>query len=256
MCTCTYVGGHAQQLHLTSQPQTSGTYCPGPITFTCVGTQIGAGLFWEVNGSTVASYQFRVTDTFPQNLSVSINPTLNGVMAEVISASINPPGSSTIDITSMLSVRNVSALNGASLYCEIVQLQSNVIQIEVDKTQSKHKLFLLTDLSYSIVLIATPPSPSSISCSLLPSPGGAEVSLQWSPSFTSQYAVVRYRVSVNPDPSSCSSDQVSPSEDYSCSGLALGTLYTFTVSAINCGDQEGEINVFTISYNSKLCDIC
>ena len=46
-------------------------------------------------------------------------------------------------------------------------------------------------------------------------------------------------MSVNPDPSSCSNDQVSPSEDYSCSGLVLGTHYTFTVSAINCGNQEG-----------------
>ena len=54
-------------------------------------------------------------------------------------------------------------------------------------------------------------------------------------------------MSVNPDPSSCSSDQVSPSEDYNCYGLVLGTHYTFTVSAINCGDQEGERNVFDIS---------
>ena len=53
-------------------------------------------------------------------------------------------------------------------------------------------------------------------------------------------------MSVNPDPSSCSSDQVSPSEDYSCSGLVLGTRYTFTVSAINCGDQEGERNDFDV----------
>ena len=92
--------------------------------------------------------------------------------------------------------------------------------------------------------IGVPASPSFLSRALLPSPGGANISLQWSPSFTSQYAVERYRVSVNPDPSSCSSDQVSPSEDYSCSGLVLGTRYTFTVSAINCGDQEGEENRF------------
>ena len=82
---------------------------------------------------------------------------------------------------------------------------------------------------------------------LLHSLGSSEISLRWSSSFTSQYAVERYRVSVNPDPSSCSSDQVSPSEDYSCSGLVLGTRYTFTVSAINCGDQEGERESFTIN---------
>ena len=54
-------------------------------------------------------------------------------------------------------------------------------------------------------------------------------------------------MSVNPDSSSCSSDQVSPSEDYSCSGLVLGTRYIFTVSAIYCGDQEGERNDFDVS---------
>ena len=42
------------------QPQTSGTHCPGPVTFTCVGTQISA-LFWQVNGSTVTTYVFEAT---------------------------------------------------------------------------------------------------------------------------------------------------------------------------------------------------
>ena len=107
-------------------------------------------------------------------------------------------------------------------------------------------------LFHESLFCLVPPYPSFSSYSLLPSPGDkaearAEVSLQWSTSFTSQYAVERYHVSVNPDPSSCSSDQVSPSEDYSCSGLVLGTHYTFTVSAFNCGDQEGERSVFNIS---------
>ena len=97
--------------------------------------------------------------------------------------------------------------------------------------------------SNNVIAIDPPPLVNFTSCSLHPSTGGkAEVSLPWSSSFTSQHGVERYRVSVNPDPSSCSSDQVSPSEDYSCSGLVLGTRYTFIVSAINCGDQEGEEN--------------
>ena len=96
------------------------------------------------------------------------------------------------------------------------------------------------------LFLATPPSPSPTSCSILPSPGGAEVFLQWSPSFTAQHAVERYRVSVTLDPSSCSSDQVSPNEDYSCSGLVVGTPYTFTFSAINCGNQEGNRKNYTI----------
>ncbi len=77
-------------------------------------------------------------------------------------------------------------------------------------------------------------------------PGGPVVFLQWSPSFTSQHAVERYRVIVTPDPSSCSSQQASPSEDYTCSRLVLGTHYSFTVSAINCGNQEGTRETFAI----------
>ena len=94
---------------------------------------------------------------------------------------------------------------------------------------------------------------SSASCFLLPSAGGTvEVSFHWSPSFTRQYAVERYGVSLNPDPSSCSNDQLSPSEDYSCSGLERGKNYTFTLSAANCGDQQGEDVVLSTSFNGAL----
>ena len=83
-------------------------------------------------------------------------------------------------------------------------------------------------------------------CSLVTSASGMDVSLQWSSSFNSQHAVERYRVSVDPDPSSCTSDQVMPSEDYSCPGLSPERNYSITVSAINCGDQEGESDTFTV----------
>ena len=95
-------------------------------------------------------------------------------------------------------------------------------------------------------MFVAPLSTSSTPCYLLLPPGGPVVSFQWSPSFTSQHAVERYRVVVTPDPSSCSSQQVSPSEDYTCSGLVLGTDYSFAVSAINCGNQEGIREAFTL----------
>ena len=66
------------------------------------------------------------------------------------------------------------------------------------------------------------------------------------------HAVERYNVTVTPDPSSCSSDQVSSSEDYSCPGLDLETNYTITVSAINCRDQEGETTVNFLILNGIL----
>ncbi len=96
-----------------------------------------------------------------------------------------------------------------------------------------------------LILFIDSSSTSTTPCSIL-SDGGPVVSLQWSPSFTSQHAVESYRVVVTPDPSSCSSMQVSTSENYTCSGLVLGTDYSFTVSAINCGNQNGTMETFTI----------
>ena len=100
------------------------------------------------------------------------------------------------------------------------------------------RLFLKCAGSPSLVL--------NSSCSLFPSSGGLlHFSLQWSLLYNMQNYVERYKVTVTPDPSSCSSEQVSPSEDYNCSGLDLQTNYTITVSAINCGDQEGENMSYT-----------
>ena len=125
-----FLGG--AQLTLTSQPQTSGTYCPGHVTFTCEGSQIIPTLLWLVNGSEETSYNFRNSHTFPQTL-----PPLNvdGVIATVTNVSINPPGAGTIDITSVLSVSDVSVLNGTSLQCETItgsNRSSNLLRIGVN----------------------------------------------------------------------------------------------------------------------------
>ncbi len=121
-----------------------------------------------------------------------------------------------------------------------------IIAITVCATRRIYSI-MNADVTISPIRTVSP----TVNCSLTASAssGAVDVSIQWSPSFTSQHAVERYRVSVSPDPSSCSSDQVSPSEGYSCSGLVLGTPYTFTVSAItDCGgeDQEGERDSFTV----------
>ena len=100
------------------------------------------------------------------------------------------------------------------------------------------------------------------SCSLSSSSGGLlNFFLQWSHFYNIQNHVERYKVTVTPDPSNCSSNQVSPSEDYSCLGLDLQTNYAINVSAINCGDQEGEIKSYMIqpqslgTYHNKGCII-
>ena len=101
---------------------------------------------------------------------------------------------------------------------------------------------------HSVPTYVGPPPLVSIGCSLSSlMANDFNVSLNWSHSFNTQHRVDRYNVTVTPNPSSCSSDQVSPSEDYSCSGLDLQTNYTITVSAINCGDQEGGIAVFLVN---------
>ena len=64
-----------------------------------------------------------------------------------------------------------------------------------------------------------------------------------------------YHVTVTPNPSTCSRD-VTPSENYSCPGLALGTKYAFTVSAINCGYQEGMEYTFTVQPQGKIIAHC
>ena len=71
----------------------------------------------------------------------------------------------------------------------------------------------------------------------------------WSSSFTALHNVEKYHIQMNPtsSSSSCSTDQlVSPGEDFTCSGLALGQNYSFTVSAINCQNQEGASSNFRI----------
>ena len=109
-----------------SQPQTLGTYCPGPVIFTCVGTGIIPSLFWRVNGSTVANYAFESSHTFPRSLN--INPPLDDVTVEIVNAS----GLSTINVTSVLNVTDVLVLNGASLHCADVQIESDTLLIDVD----------------------------------------------------------------------------------------------------------------------------
>ena len=100
------------------------------------------------------------------------------------------------------------------------------------------------------------PTPS---CTILTQPGSLNytLDLQWSPSFNSQYSVERYNVTVTPDPSSCSRDQVPPGENYSCSRLELQTDYSITVSAINCADQEGEpVRFMSINLQSNYTVAC
>ncbi len=91
---------------LTSSPPPSsnGYFCPGPVQFTCVGTEISA-LSWIANDT------HSVNPTYP--LTVFLGPPIPGVVVMITSAS---RGSSGQDITSTLSA-SASILSGLLLQC-------------------------------------------------------------------------------------------------------------------------------------------
>ena len=68
-------------LSLTSTPYND---CPGPVNFTCVGTEVTSSLFWFVNGSRVADYGYRAGHEFPFVLDLP----LDGVT--VVVAKVDP----------------------------------------------------------------------------------------------------------------------------------------------------------------------
>ena len=113
-------------ISLTSIPYNN---CPGPVNFTCVGTEITSSLFWFVNGSEVADYGYRAGQEFPFVLDV--DPPVDGVTA--IITDVDGPTDNVFNITSILSVSNVTVLNGASLQCENSQDASNILMISLSK---------------------------------------------------------------------------------------------------------------------------
>ena len=104
--------------------------CPGPVNITCVGTEITSSLFWLVNGSEVADYGYRASHEFPFVLDV--DPPLDGVTAVVTDVD-GPTNNNLFNITSILSVGNVAALNGSSLRCEGSQDVGNILMISLSK---------------------------------------------------------------------------------------------------------------------------
>ena len=133
-------------ISLTSTPYND---CPGPVNFTCVGTEITSSLFWLVNSSHEAAYGYRGDHVFP--FVLYIDPPLDGVTA-VITDVDGPTNNNLFNITSILSVYNVAALNGTSLRCEGSQDASNILIISLSKCVNSCKH--LTSLHFSLQKIA------------------------------------------------------------------------------------------------------
>ena len=116
-------------LSLTS---TSYNDCPGPVNFTCVGTEVTPSLFWLVNGSLVAVYAYSSRDDLPVDL-VFISP-LDGVTAVV--TEVDPTTNTLFNITSIFSVSDVTVLNGSSLQCGDSNNASHPLNISTSKYAS------------------------------------------------------------------------------------------------------------------------
>ena len=188
----------------------NGTFCLGRVELTCTGTEVANGLIWRVNNTdrTIYSYQPLVDDRdFPQ--PVNIDPSIPSVQVWINSASENQNGG--IDIVSTLS-GNASVLSGSMVQCiNPLNTTSNNIQVRVIRGNLSHSNNYYYEVAnaynYLFIIIIAPPLFSPI-CSLVRTTGGPEVSIQWSPSFTSQYNVEMYHVVMNPAIPSCPSDQM------------------------------------------------
>ena len=97
-----------------------------------------------------------------------------------------------------------------------------------------------------------PTPPSDALCSVLSSTEGITFDLQLDLPYIMRYSVENYRVRVEPQISSCLDGLLSPGDAYSCIGLAIGTNYTFSVSAVNCINQIGATHTINVQPLGKL----
>ena len=194
------------QLFLTSSSPSNGSICPGPIEFTCTGTGVGGGITWKVNNKVLASYFFQRDhlNSFPR----TVIPLMFDVEIMIINASESQNSELAIDIVSTLS-SNISILRGSMIQCSTQRLNKTVnVTKKIIEGNHGHLIGLTCLFSMNTLppLIIAPPPPSFTNCSFLLLTN--KVSIQWSPSFTSQYNVEMYHVVVNPVTLSCPSDQM------------------------------------------------
>ena len=226
---------------MTSEPSLSQPVCQGRVVFTCTGIAVPSAFSWELNNSDISSFTFDIDPSIMYPLELPVIPSLamDGVVMRVVNATVNSLVPNSIDVISTLNVSDLSVLEGLPLHCQgSFGRRSNTIITEAayigEVEWNWNCGSVINKFPYCL---ARPPAPD-FNCSIRSTPDGPLIlSLCWDLEFNSEHTVDRYRVMLTPDPLSCSSNQVPPSEDYICSGLDPET--DFAVSAINCGDQEG-----------------
>lgn len=137
-------------------------------------------------------------------------------------------------------------LINCSSYDTQLKLTNNLFIIK--QCQSFH-ITLLKIFLYTYIDTPTPAPPSI--CFLKFSHPSLQLVLQWFSNFTSQNNVDKYNVTVTPDPSSCSNDQLRPAENYTCSGLISGTNYFISTNTIKCETVVGSSSLFNIRIECK-----
>ena len=145
------VSGTQSSLILTPSYSSSvpGTFCPGPVQFTCVGIATSVILEWTLEGVRIGTYIFHFEDEFPQDLSVMWT-SLQIDSIQIVNASQVGLG---INIVSTLSVSDVSILNGSSLQCQDgLGHESNAIVFNVIKGMDIIMISALCALGYMLFI--------------------------------------------------------------------------------------------------------
>lgn len=248
-------------LRVTSKPLIrDGTSCPGTISMTCIARDVPVLRLWA-NVSNGSEIQVALHDGSNNSKSLRLTSSLSEVT--LLTTGYREPNTDLlfeVNLTISSTVSYLVEQNITSMQCGTGATRSDIVNITA-KVRGELQLYCIL---VSLIICnhfyvpASPPSlfPSNAYCFLTKS----GVSLQWLLSFTRRHSVDYYHITVNADPSSlppsslCPTDQsVSPSENYSCSGLALNTLYSFDISAVNCRDNEGTRYTFSVLPKGMCC---
>ena len=100
----------------------------------------------------------------------------------------------------------------------------------------------------SLLNIAPPPLPV-FTCSL--ADDGGNVTFFWDNSYNSDNVVDHYCL----NSTTCSSSGILPSALFVCNELQIGQRYTFSLRAVNCGDQEGSTEIVVIDLQGIMYSI-
>ena len=103
---------------LRTDPFSMGSFCPRPVNITCTGSELSTTFLWKNSSVEIVGYSYRSEHegSFPRPVSLAVP--LQGVTAEVTTATPSLNNPTAIDIVSTLFVANVSILNGYSITCD------------------------------------------------------------------------------------------------------------------------------------------